>query len=119
MAQIFKTDDHDTILRKFADQVVKNNPDKYQVTVNLPDEDQVEVGGVRPDIVLVNPEDSSLEIAIEIETASTLTETQASDKWRPISASVPKFIVVLPKGMVNRAKRYCKRFGIKASFHEI
>ncbi len=119
MVQIFPNDDHDTIVRKFADMVRKNNPDLFRVVTNLPGDEAVEIAGTAPDILLLNPEDSAPRVAIEVETAATVSQSRAEQRWLPIAGAVPKFQVVLPKGTVNRAKRYCKRLGIKAAFHEI
>ena len=119
MAQIYSSDDHDTIIRKFADQILKNNPDQFKAIVNLPEEKTIELAGIVPDILLVDPTNDKPQVAIEVETAETLTENHAETRWKPISTSVPRFQVVLPKGTVNRAKRYCKKLGIKAAFHEV
>jgi len=119
MAQIYNTDDHDTIVRKFADQILKNSPDQFKAIVNLPEEKTIELAGIVPDILLVNPADDKPQVAIEVETTETLSENRAETRWKPISTAVSRFQVVLPKGTVNRAKRYCKKLGIKAAFHEI
>ncbi len=117
MAQIFPTDDHNTIIRKFADQISKNNPDRYTVYVNLPGEENFEIAGMIPDILLVDPAESKPLIAIEVETAATLKDERVKDRWKPLSEAVSRFQVVIPKGTLNRAKRYCKNLDIKAAFH--
>lgn len=119
MAQIFRTDDHDTVIRKFADQISKNNPDQYDVYMNLPGEKKLTIAGLIPDILLVDPETSEPLIGIEVETVTTLNEEQVLTRWKPLSGALPRFQVVIPKGTLNRVKRYCKSRNIKAAFHEV
>ena len=119
MAQIFRTDDHDTIVRKFADQISKNNPEQYRVYMNLPGEENLEIAGLIPDILLIDPDSSTPLIGIEVETVATLNEERVKERWKPLSEALPRFQVVLPKGTLNRAKRYSKSWNIKAAFHEV
>ena len=118
MAQIYHTDDHDTVVRKFAELVEKNNPGKFLVITALSEGKPVEVGGVRPDIILRSPDGKKTLLVIEVETADTINETQAAERWKPISTAAPAFQLVIPKGNLPRAKRFCRRLDIKARFQE-
>ncbi len=124
MAQIYRTDDHDTVLRKFAELIEKNNPGKFQISTALDeggdrgDRGSVEIGGVKPDIVLKSSDGDQILLVIEVETSSTISLVQASQRWKPISAAAPAFQVVVPKGSLNSVRRLCRRLEIKARFQE-
>jgi hypothetical protein len=116
MVQIFHTDDHNSVAHKYADLVLKNNPGKYKVYVI--GEKPAKVGGLESDIVLKDPSGKKLVLAIEVETNDSLSLEQAEARWKPIAAKAPAFQVVLPKGTLARAKRFCKQLEIKAKFYE-
>ncbi|MDP8229473.1 MAG: hypothetical protein P9M15_08485 [Candidatus Electryoneaceae bacterium] len=152
MAQIFPKDDHDTIVRKFADLIQKNNPDKYQVRTFLDGLPLLWVGEHVPDIILYEP-DSTPEksdskkpddpikssspvklvlvrkdeqrdipkkpvLVIEVETTDSVSEQRAEERWLPIFGEAKALQIIIPKGVASRVKRYCKKFGIKATFQE-
>lgn len=118
MTQIYHSDDHDTIVRKFADRILKNNRDRYKVYTNLPGDEAQTIGSHEPDIVLKSVEGGTVELIIEVETIDSLTENQASERWAPLAEATSKLQAVIPKGTLARAKRYCKRLGIKVKFQE-
>lgn len=112
MSQIFAQDDHNTIARKFAELVQKNNPDTLRVQINADDKTVI---GSEPDVAIYDLNDK-LTLAVEIETMDTLSDEQALQRWKPIADKAPSFQIVLPKGTLARVKRICKRNGIKAKF---
>ncbi len=117
MAQLKHSDDHDTIVRKYSELIAKNNPDKYGIQSLLSEGKSVEVAGIIPDILLLN-EDGSILTAIEVETVSSVGSDASTVRWKQISGSVKEFQVLLPKGTQARAKRLCKKLGIKARLQE-
>lgn len=114
MTKILHTDDHDTVAQKFASLIAKNNPDEYAITIYRPSNE----AELKPDITLENPKTGELEMAIEVETNQTLTEETAQSRWVTSSNIAPKLQIVIPKGTLNRARRYAKKLGIKTSFYE-
>lgn len=118
MAQIFHHDDHDTVVRKYAELIMKNNPGQFKVTTNLDDSESVEVGGISPDIVLHDSSGNDLLTVIEVETAASVGSEQAEARWKPISEGAPVLQIIVPKGTQARARRICKKLGIKARFQE-
>lgn len=118
MAQIFHNDDHDTVVKKYAELVRKNNPEKFRVTMNMEEGKEVMIAGVAPDIIIKDASGVDILLAIEVETATSINSDQALERWKPIAEQVPVFQLLLPKGTVARAKRMCKKLGIKARFQE-
>ncbi len=118
MAQILHSDDHDTVVRKYTELVLKNNPDKFRIATNLEGSDRIMVAGLAPDIVIQDAKGAEILVAIEVETATSIDNNQAAERWKPISEKAPVFQLLLPKGTVARAKRICKKLGIKAKLQE-
>ncbi len=118
MAKIHSYDDHDTVVRKYAELVKKNNPDQFTVFTNLADSDVVRVGEIAPDIVLKDAKGSKILTAIEVETSISIDNTQAEERWKPIADAVASFQLLIPKGTLARANRICKKIGIKAKLQE-
>ena len=118
MAQIFPNDDHDTVVRKYAELVGKNNPDKFKVSTKLTSDKPVEIDGQVPDIVLQDASGSEILIAIEVETVSSISLEQAQECWKPVADAVPVFQILTPKGTTARVNRLCKKLGIKARLQE-
>ena len=118
MAQIFRTDSHDTVVAKYADLIHKNNPDAYRVLAAGSDGKPAKVGGVTPDILLKDATGKNNILAIEVETAATLARPQVKERWQPMANSGTPLEIVIPKGTLARVKRLCKAAGIKAKFYE-
>jgi len=117
MAQLKHSDDHDTVVRKYSELITKNNPNKFVIKTLLSEGKSVEVAGIIPDILLLNDEGSVL-TAIEVETVSSVGSDTSTERWKQISGSVKEFQILLPKGTQARAKRLCKKLGIKARLQE-
>jgi len=118
MAKILSSDDHDTVVRKDAELVDKNNPGQYKVFTNLAGSDQVSVAGISPDIVLKHAESGQILTAIEVETDTSISGDSAEERWKTIAEAIPLFKILVRKGTLARAKRICKKLGIKARFQE-
>jgi len=118
MAKIHSYDDHDTVVRKYAELVQKNNPDQFKVFTNLADGDIAKVGGIAPDIVLKDTKGSKILTVIEVESSTSIDNTRAEERWKPIADAVKSFQLLIPKGTLARANRICKKIGIKAKLQE-
>lgn len=116
MTQIFPTDDHDTVVAKYADLIRKNNPDRYQVITAAESPGRTAVP--HPDIVLKDPTGKKTVLAIEIETVPTLADPAAPERWKSCAAKFPALQVAVPKGTLKRAKRLGKHLGAKIRFLE-
>ncbi len=118
MAQIFSDDDHDTVVKKYAELVQKNNPEQFRVYTILTEGNDIKLGGLTPDIVLSDNEGNKVITVIEVETATSIDLTQAETRWKPIASAVANFQLLVPKGTSGRAKRLCKKIGIKSKIQE-
>jgi len=118
MAKILREDDHDTVVRKYAELVEKNNPDQYVVKTNIGGDRGNLIGEITPDIVLYNLSGEKIITAIEIETNESLSSKTAAMRWKPIIDRVPSLQILVPKGTAAKTKRICKKFGIKAKIQE-
>ncbi len=118
MAQIFRTDSHDTVVAKYADLIHKNNPDAYQVIAVGGEGKPVKVGGIIPDVLLKDAAGKKNLLAIEVETAATLAKPPVGERWQPLAESGTPLELVIPKGTLARVKRLCKAAGVKAKYYE-
>ncbi|MDP8237761.1 MAG: hypothetical protein P9X24_01610 [Candidatus Hatepunaea meridiana] len=118
MAQIFSYDDHDTVVRKYAELVQKNNPEQYRVVTCFDEGEKAELGGVIPDIALFDPKGTEIQTVIEVETATSISNIQAESRWKPIADAAPAFQLLIPKGALAKTKRLCKKIDIKAKYQE-
>lgn len=66
MAQIFRDDDHDTVVKKYAELVQKNNPEQFRVFTILTKGNDIKLGGLTPDIVLNDNEGNKVITVIEV-----------------------------------------------------
>ena len=64
-----------------------------------------------PDIVVVRRPGQWLELMAEVETADTITDEQAEQRWAPLS-QLGDLLLYVPAGRVQEAKRLCKRHRI-------
>jgi hypothetical protein len=109
MPQIYRSDDHDTIVRKFAEAVEHHNPGRYRIVIAAGEA----AASANADILLFEGEATKPVLSIEIETAATVSEEQATTRWLRNSQSGPLEVVV-PKGFDNRAKALFRKHKIKA-----
>lgn len=59
----------------------------------------------------------TVQFILEIETSDSLTETEASQQWKKYADEIKaSFYIVVPNGLVQRAKEYCVKFSINARF---
>ncbi len=65
-----------------------------------------------PDIVVVGRPGQWLRILAEVETAETLTDDQARDRWLPFSKQ-GDLLIYVPMGHADEAKRLCRKHGVK------
>jgi hypothetical protein len=74
----------------------------------------VPVGGeaLYPDIVVLQWPEKVVEMLAEVETADTVTEEQARQRWLPFSRAGRLYLFV-PVGLAQEAKRLCRRLGVE------
>jgi hypothetical protein len=65
-----------------------------------------------PDIVVVRRPGTWLKLIAEVETADTVNEESAQERWLPYSR-VGDLLIYVPQGCVPETRRLCKKFGIK------
>lgn len=93
----------------------KENAD-LETLVNLPKQ-AIAVKGpdgkdIFPDIVVVRRPGTWLKIIAQVETADTVNDESALERWLPAS-KVGDLVVYVPFGSAMEAKRLCKKHGIK------
>lgn len=73
----------------------------------------VPVGGEAfyPDVVVVKWPEKVVEMLAEVETADTVTEEQARERWLPLSRAGRLYLFV-PVGLARETKRLCRRMGV-------
>ncbi|MFQ5880453.1 MAG: hypothetical protein ACE5IZ_09815 [Dehalococcoidia bacterium] len=64
-----------------------------------------------PDIVVVDTSGNVLKIVAEVETATTVSEREAEQEWRPYADVAPLYLYV-PVGYAERAKKIYKQLKI-------
>ena len=65
-----------------------------------------------PDVVVVRRPGQWLELIAQIETADTVSDDSALNRWLPASHS-GELLLYVPTGLVQTAKKLCKKHGIK------
>ena len=64
-----------------------------------------------PDIVVVRRPGQWLQLMAEVETADTVSDESAQQRWLPYS-KVGDLLLYVPAGRVKEARRICKRHGV-------
>lgn len=78
-----------------------------QLTMAVPVNGEV----LHPDVVVVKWPEKVVEMLAEVETADTVTEEQARERWVPFSR-VGRLYLFVPVGLAQETKRLCRRFGV-------
>lgn len=82
--------------------------------LNVPERTMaVPVGGeaLYPDVVVLKWPEKVVEMLAEVETADTVTEEQARERWLPLSRAGRLYLFV-PVGLAQETKRLCRRLGV-------
>ena len=67
---------------------------------------------VFPDIVVVRRPGQWLQIVAQVETADTVTDESAEQRWLPAS-KCGDLVIYVPAGHVQDAKKLCRKHGVK------
>jgi hypothetical protein len=71
-------------------------------------------GELAPDIVVIDTSGNQVKIHVAVETAHTVNEEAARRRWLPYSQLADSaFYIYVPVGYGGRAKRLCRRLGIR------
>lgn len=89
---------HDWVIRKIKE---KNSRIYSEVNINPEDEQNFELEGKYPDVVLVNH--GQVVSIIEIDTKETVNE-DSIDKWKALSELGVKLTLIVPKEDQNKAR---------------
>jgi hypothetical protein len=65
-----------------------------------------------PDLVVVRRPGQWLELIAQVETADTVNDESAVNRWLPAS-QLGELLIYVPAGQVQAAKKLCKKHGVK------
>lgn len=107
--------------QSFHDQVVKLaanniNHDKYDVYTNPNGEQNTGVSGQYPDIILAPKGTKNVSFIIEVETADSITLSEAQTQWAAYSKLGGTFYLLVPSNSLETAKQLCRQANIQPKF---
>ena len=104
---------HDRVIQAAFDHLEKENHDVY---INPGQQKQTSVGGEYPDIIITPKNDKNVKWIIEVETTSTISQSEAINQWTQYSKLGGTFYLLVPKVSRNLAEQICIQNNIKARF---
>ena len=105
---------HDEVIRQIVGHL---NQRDYDVYTNPGQQKNAGIGDNYPDVVMTVKNEQTVKFILEIETADSVTETEASQQWRKYANEIKaSFYIVVPSNSVSRAKQYCVKYGVNARF---
>jgi len=102
----------------FHDQVIKiaaSYITKYKVYTNPGSEKNASLGNLYPDIILTDKNTNTVVFTIEVETAESVTESEA-DQWKQFSNLGGTFYLMVPQNQRAEAERICKKYLIPVKY---
>jgi len=99
---------HDWVIRKIKE---KNSRIYSEININPGDEQNYDLKGKYPDVVLVNH--GQVVSVIEVDTTETVNE-QSIDKWKALSELSVKLTLIVPKEEQNKARDLVWKDGLLA-----
>jgi len=105
--------EHDLIVKEAAK--ILEATGKYKVFTNPGQEHNVAVGGFYPDIIITNKDSETVRFVIEVETISSIKESEVS-QWRDYAKLGATFYLLVPYSNLETAKRLCAEGKVTASF---
>jgi hypothetical protein len=99
---------HDWVIRKIKE---KNSRIYSEVNINPADEQNFDLNGKYPDVVLVNH--GQVVSVIEVDTKETVSE-QNIEKWKALSELGVKLTLIVPKEDQNKARDLVWKNGLVA-----
>lgn len=105
---------HDEVIHKIVGHL---NQRDYDVYINPGQEKNAGINGNYPDVVMTKKNERIVKFIMEIETEESVTENEASQQWKRYADEIKaSFYIVVPNGLVSRAKEYCVKYNINARF---
>ena len=105
---------HDEVIRQIVGHL---NQRDYDVYTNPGQEKNAGINGNYPDVVMTTKNEKTVKFILEVETADSVTEIEASQQWKKYANEInASFYIVVPNGYVARAKQYCVKFSVNARF---
>ncbi len=99
---------HDWVIRKIKE---KNRTIYSEVNINPADEQNFDINGKYPDVVLVNH--GQVVNVIEVDTKETVSE-DSIEKWKALSELGSKLTLIVPKEDQNKARDLVWKNGLVA-----
>ncbi len=99
---------HDWVIRKIKE---KNRRIYSEVNINPADEQNFDINGKYPDVVLVNH--GQVVNVIEVDTKETVSE-DSIEKWKALSELGSKLTLIVPKEDQNKARDLVWKNGLVA-----
>jgi len=89
---------------------------ELETVVNTPTQKmsagQVDGENFFPDLVVIRRPGQWLELVVQVETADTVSDDSAQNRWLP-AAQCGELLLYVPTGQVQAAKKLCKKHGVK------
>jgi len=104
---------HDKIIQQAYDNLDKVGHDVY---VNAGQQNNTNVGGEYPDIIITTKDDKAVKFIIEVETSDSINQSEAVTQWTKYSKLGGVFYLLLPKESRNLAEQICIQNNIKARY---
>ena len=105
---------HDRVIQAAASRLDSTN---YDVYTNPGSYKNISIGDNYPDIVLTRKGELTVQFIIEVETADSITQAEASQQWRKYATEIKaSFYILVPLHSKQLAVTLCKQIGISARF---
>lgn len=104
---------HDRVIQTAYANLDKVN---YDVYTNPGQQKLTSVGGQYPDIIITPKNDINVKWIIEVETADSVTQNEATNQWAQYSNLGGTFYLLIPRESRNLAEQICIQNSIKARF---
>lgn len=105
---------HDEVIRQIVEHLNRQNFDVY---TNPGQEKNAGINNNYPDVVMTEKNGLTVKFILEVEIAETVTEKEAEHQWKKYSDEIKaSFYIVVPSGLIVRAKEYCVKYNINARF---
>lgn len=105
---------HDEVIRQIVGHL---NQRDYDVYTNPGQQKNAGIGDNYPDVVMTAKNEKTVKFILEVETAESVTENEASQQWKKYANEIKaSFYIVVPNGHIARAKQYCVKYSINARF---
>lgn len=105
---------HDVVIQQIVSHL---NQRDYDVYTNPGQEKNAGINNNYPDVVMTEKNGLTVKFILEIETAESVTEIEAEQQWKKYADEIKaSFYIVVPDGMVAKAKELCVKYNVNARF---